>query len=132
MVAALLGPLHDGLRCAADDVGGPKDADTVGLARHDKVVLLAGQMRVLVCRAGAVVEHTTARLALVFADGSGLGLVCAVGYDVALTKDSVMPAALVRTRNVQKLLFGAPLAHLITKWDESINIKYQPKSIRLP
>ena len=97
MVAALLGPLHDGLRRAADDVGGPKDADTVGLARHDKVVLLAGQMRVLVRSAGAVVEHTTARLALVFADGPGLGLVCAVGYDVALTKYSVMPAVLIRT-----------------------------------
>ena len=115
MVAARLGPLHDGLRRAADDVSGPKDADTVGLARHDKVVLLAGQMRILVRSAGAVVEHTTARLALVFADGPGLGLVCAVGYDVALTKDSVMPAVLVRTRNVQKLLFGAPLAHLITE-----------------
>ena len=123
MVATLPRPLHDGLRCASNDVGGPKDADTVGLTCHDKVVLLTCQMRVLVSRASAVVEHATACLALVLANSAGLRLIGAVGYDVALTEDSIMPAFLIGTGNVQKLLFGASLAHLIT--DKQCEYKYK-------
>ena len=123
MVATLPRPLHDGLRCASNDVGGPKDADTVGLTVHDKVVLLTCQMRVLISRASAVVEHATACLALVLANSAGLRLIGAVGYDVALTEDSIMPAFLIGTGNVQKLLFGASLAHLIT--DKQCEYKYK-------
>lgn len=96
MVAALLCPLHDRLRRAADDVGGPEGADTVVLTRHNQVVLLAGQMRVLIRRAGAVTEDATAGLYLYFAFGARPGLKGAVGYDVTLTEDSLIPVVLVR------------------------------------
>lgn len=108
------GPFHDGLRCASDDVGGPKDADTVGLTCHDEVVLLTGEMGVLIGCSGPIVKHTSAGLASVFADSPRSGLIGAVGYDVPLTQHPVMSTALIRTRYIQKALFRAPLTHLIT------------------
>lgn len=112
MIATALGPLEDGLRRAADDVGRPADTDTVCLTRHDQVVLLAGQMCVFVRCASTVVEYAAASLASVLADGTGLRLIRTVRDYIAAPEDPVILALFIRARNVQVFLPRSSESHL--------------------
>lgn len=112
MIATALGPLEDGLRRAADDVGRPADADAVGLARHNQVVLLAGQMGVFVRCTSTAIEYAAAGLAPILADGTGLRLVRPVRDYVATSKDPVILAIFIRARNVQEFLLRSSESHL--------------------
>ena len=116
MVPAAFRPLQNGFGGAADDLGGPADADAVSLTCHYEIVFLAGQMGVLVSSASTVIEHTSAGLAPVFADGAGLGLIRPVSDDVLLSKHSEMPAFLVRARDIKILLLRSSESHLTHTW----------------